>query len=145
MSVGAMLYFGSRIESSPSNTLVLWARAHSAMRCLSARLPYRPHIRAIYFAAFFCAAQRFRCASAIRLRASGLKIRLVFTGLVADFLPRLLVTIPVSRAWACSMRAISASIAERTSFSLMRDCVPGVGRISFRSTGERAMTCTRSD
>jgi hypothetical protein len=31
--------------------------------------------QAAFFAAFFCAAQRFRCASAIRLRASGLRVR----------------------------------------------------------------------
>src|ERR1039458_3207004 len=42
MLCGATLYEGARYESS--NTSVLCVCIHSAMRCLSARLPYRPHM-----------------------------------------------------------------------------------------------------
>jgi hypothetical protein len=43
---------------------------HSVIRCLSARLPYRPHMAQFYFAAFLTAAQRFPCAASIFLRAA---------------------------------------------------------------------------
>lgn len=89
-------------------------------RKLSREPTWTTRVRA-YLAAFLTAAQRLRCASAIRLRPAGLNFR--FAGRVADFLPRVLEPESVSSARARSRRAISESIVERTSFRLMRDSV----------------------
>jgi hypothetical protein len=55
-----------------------------------------------YFADFFCAAHRLRCAAEIRSRASGLITRFRLTDVVeTDFLPRRPVPEPVSKVRAC--------------------------------------------
>lgn len=74
-----------------------------------------------YFAPFLCAAQRFRCASPMRLRASGLITGLRFLrddGALVGF-----AFVPASTARACWRQASSASMVERMLSRLMVDIV----------------------
>src|ERR1035437_1011282 len=91
------------------------------MRCLSARLPYRPHI---YFAAF-CFAQRLRWASPIFFMASAIILR--FFGVTGGAV--FLVPPPDSRARTCLSLAISESIEARISLSIMDKSILSSGGI----------------
>jgi hypothetical protein len=59
-----------------------------------------PCMSQLCFVFFLAAAHRLRCASAIRFRASGLRFRFAFAGLVVDFLVPVLAPEPVSRSRA---------------------------------------------
>src|ERR1035441_8785508 len=123
MLCGGTLYDGARYESSnSSNALVLWVCIHSAIRCLSPRLPYRPHI---YLLAF-CFAQRLRCASPIFFRPAALIVRRLRSGAaaVAFLAPSL-----ESKARACLIREISKSIDERILSSVMPTSISRLPRM----------------
>jgi hypothetical protein len=70
----------------------------------------------VVFTAFFAAAQRLRCAAAIRSRASVLSFRF-FLGFVTGAPPALAFAALVKTAFAASNLRMSASIAK------MMDCV----------------------
>lgn len=80
----------------------------------------------IAFVDFFNAAQRLRCASAIRLRPAVLMRWCFFelVGAALDLAARAVMPSPESSARACLSRSISASMEDSTSSKLIMDSVP---------------------
>ena len=96
----------------------MWAQLHTV------KLDSLQH-QAVFAVAFFCAAQRFLCASAIRFRASGPSVRrTLFFGAAAVVVALARVPVPLLvpaiSARACCKRAISASIVDNKFSMLMR-------------------------
>ena len=83
----------------------------------------------------FCAAQRFRCASAILFRASGLSVRLLrpVAMLMSSCLPTLAPCPLDNKAFTCSSLVISASSSLTISSIVIGKILPGVMLQGIRS------------
>jgi len=118
--------FSVHVGQTFANPVLFGISSNSSLHCLHVGIRYLH-----YFAVFFCAAQRFFCAAAMRALPSGL-ILLFFLDLGAaaiDFAgrpgPFLIMSAEVESrsARACFSDAISASIRERMSVVFMGNIV----------------------